>query len=59
MIRNLINSIWNKEKLPQQWKESLLYLFNLSLTELTVLIIEEYHCYELHTKLYPIFFSQG
>jgi hypothetical protein len=22
-IHNLINSIWNKEKLPQQWKESI------------------------------------
>jgi hypothetical protein len=23
--------------------------------KLTVVIIEAYHCYELHTKVYPIF----
>jgi hypothetical protein len=27
--------------------------------ELTVVIIEEYHYYQLHTKLHSIFFSQG
>jgi hypothetical protein len=27
--------------------------------KLTVVIIVGYHCYQLHTKLYPIFFSQN
>jgi hypothetical protein len=27
--------------------------------KLTVVIIVGYHCYQLHTKFYPIFFSQG
>jgi len=27
--------------------------------KLTVVIKEGYHCYQLHTKFYPIFFSQG
>ncbi|PNF19373.1 hypothetical protein B7P43_G06348, partial [Cryptotermes secundus] len=27
--------------------------------KLTVVIIGRYHCYQLYTKLYPIFFSQG
>jgi len=25
--------------------------------ELKVVITEEYHCYQLHTQFYPIFFS--
>jgi hypothetical protein len=43
-IRKLINSIWNKGELPDQW---------------TAVIIMGYHCYQLHTKFYPISFSQG
>jgi hypothetical protein len=27
VIHKLINSIWNKEELPDQWKESIIYLF--------------------------------
>jgi hypothetical protein len=27
-IHKLINSIWNKEKLPQQWKESIIVPIN-------------------------------
>jgi hypothetical protein len=27
--------------------------------KLTVVIIDEYHSYPLHTKFYPVFFSQG
>jgi hypothetical protein len=53
-IHKLIKSIWNKEELPDQWKESIIVL-----TVLTVVIIGGYHCYQLHTKFYPIFFSQG
>jgi hypothetical protein len=26
-IHKLINSIWKKEELPDQWKESLMYVF--------------------------------
>jgi hypothetical protein len=40
----LIDSIWNKEELPDQRK----------LTKLTVIIIVGYHCYQLHTKFYRI-----
>jgi hypothetical protein len=39
-IHKLINSIWNNEKLPDQWKES----------KLTEVIIGGYHCYQLHTN---------
>jgi hypothetical protein len=26
---------------------------------MTAVITEDYHCYQLHTKCYPIFLSQG
>jgi hypothetical protein len=59
-IHKLINSVWNKEELTDQWKESIIILIHKKrVTELTVLIIVGYHCYQLHTKYYRISFSQG
>jgi hypothetical protein len=40
-----IKSTWNKEALPDQWK-------------ISIIVLEAYHCYQLHTKYYPISFSQ-
>jgi hypothetical protein len=37
----------------------LLYQFTRKATKVTVVIIEEYHCYQLNTKCYPISFSPG
>jgi hypothetical protein len=37
----------------------LLYKVTRRVIKLTVVIIEGYHCYQLHTKCYPITFSQG
>jgi len=34
------------------------YLFMKKVIKLTVVIIKEYYCYQLHTKFYPLFFSQ-
>jgi hypothetical protein len=31
-------------------------VFTKQVTKLSVVIAEEYHCYQLHTKFYPIFF---
>jgi hypothetical protein len=50
-IHKLINSIWNKEELPDQ--------FTRRVIKLTVVIIVGYHCYQRRTKFYPIFFSKG
>jgi hypothetical protein len=55
----LIKFIWNKEKLLVQWKEPILYQFTRWVINLTVVIFVGEHSYLLHTKLYPIFFSQG
>jgi hypothetical protein len=44
-IHKLITSIWNKEELPDQWKE---YQFTKRAIKLTVIIIVGYHCYQLH-----------
>jgi hypothetical protein len=53
-----INSVWNKEELIGQWKESIILPGHKKGDE-TIVFIEEYHCYQLHTKSYPISFSQG
>jgi hypothetical protein len=58
-IHNLINSIWSKEELPDSERRLLLYQFSRRVIKLTVVILEAYHCYQLHTKLNPISFSQS
>jgi hypothetical protein len=50
VIHKLINSVWNKEELPDQWKEAILYQFIKIVKKLTVIIIAGYHCYQIHTK---------
>jgi hypothetical protein len=51
-IHDLINSTWNNQDLADQCP------FTRRAIKLTVLIIVGYHCHQLHTKFYPIFFSQ-
>jgi hypothetical protein len=58
-IHKLINSVWNKEELPDQWKESIIVPIHNRVIKLTVIIIVGYHCYQLHTKFYQISSSQG
>jgi hypothetical protein len=50
-IHELINSVWNTEKLPDQ--------FTKRVIKLTVIIILGYHCNQPHTKFYQISSSQG
>jgi hypothetical protein len=56
-IHKLINSVWNMEELPG--RSQLLYQFIKRVIKLTVIIIERYHCYQLHTKFYRISSSHG
>jgi hypothetical protein len=58
-IHKLIKLIWNKEELPHQWKESIVVPIHKRVIKLTVVIVEVYHCCQLHTKFYQIFFSLG
>jgi hypothetical protein len=58
-IYKLMNSVWNKEELPDQWKESISVSVKKRAKKLTVIIIMGYHCYQLHTKLYRVSSSQG
>jgi hypothetical protein len=48
----LINSAWNKEELPNQWKESIIVPIHKRVIKLIVMIIVGYHCYQLHKKSY-------
>jgi hypothetical protein len=50
VILKLINSVLNKEELPDQWNSLLLYQFTKRVTELAVIITVGYHYYQLHTK---------
>jgi hypothetical protein len=58
-IHRLICSMWNKEELPQQWKESILYQFIKRVIRLIVIIIKESPSYQLPTKFYLTFFWPG
>jgi hypothetical protein len=55
-IHMLIKSIWNKEELPDQWKESIIVPVHKK-GDRTVVVVMGCHCYQLRTKLYPRFFS--
>jgi hypothetical protein len=52
VIHKLIKSVWNKEELPDQWKEFIIIPVHKKCDKLTVIIIVGYHCYQLHTKYY-------
>jgi hypothetical protein len=52
-ISKLLNSIWNKEELPEEWKGRSLYLFIRTIKQIVV-IIESYHFCQLHKNFYPI-----
>jgi hypothetical protein len=54
-IHKLIKLIWNKEELPQQWKESIVVPIHKRMKKMTVVITEGYHCCQLHTKFYQTF----
>jgi len=49
-IHELIISIWNKEELPEEWKESIILLIYKKGNKQNVVIIEAYYFCQLHTK---------
>jgi len=55
-IHRLICSIWNKEELPQQWKEFIVVQIRKRVIRLIAIIIEESPSYQLPTKFYSTFF---
>jgi hypothetical protein len=57
-IYKFINSIWNKEELPHQWKKPII-VPTYKMGDKIVVIIEADHCYQLHTKYYKTYFIQG
>jgi hypothetical protein len=59
VIHKLITPIWNKEEMPDKWKESIIVPIHNTGEKLTVIIIVGYHCYQLHTKCYQIPFFHG
>jgi hypothetical protein len=46
-VQKLVNSIWNKEELPDNWKESVIVLIQKRGLKLTIMIIVGYHCFQL------------
>jgi hypothetical protein len=58
-IHELITSIWNTEKLPDQWKESIIIPVHKKGDKTDCGNIGGYHYYQFRTKFYRIFFSQG
>jgi hypothetical protein len=58
-IHKLIISIWNKEELPEQLKESIIMPIYKKRDKTNCIIKEAYHFCQLHTKFYPTFFCQG
>jgi len=55
----LIISIWKKEKLPEEWKESIIIPIHKKGDKTDCINIEAYHFCQPLTKLYPISCSQG
>jgi hypothetical protein len=57
-IHKLINSIWNKEELPEQWKETIIVPIYKRRVKTDCSIKACQFC-QIHTKFYPASFCQG
>ena len=58
-IQKLINSVWNKKKLTQRWKESNIVPIYKKVIKQTVVIMGAYHFCHPHVKFYPPSCCQG
>ena len=52
-IHKLINSVWNKEDLSEEWKEWVFLPFYKKSSKTDVVIIVEYYVGQLFMKFYP------
>jgi hypothetical protein len=52
-IHKLIIAVWNKEELPEEWKESIIVPIHKKGIKQIVITIGAYHFCQLHTKFYP------
>jgi hypothetical protein len=50
-VHKLINSVEIRKNCQGNGRNLLLYVFVRRVIKLTAVIIEEYHCYQLHTKV--------
>jgi hypothetical protein len=58
VIHKLNNSTWNKEELPDHWRETIRVYFHKKRIKMIAVIIAGYQGYKLNTKFYPITFFQ-
>ena len=58
-IHKLIVSIWNKEELSEEWKESIIVPIHKKGVKQTVITIGACHFCQLHIKCCPTSLSQG
>jgi hypothetical protein len=58
-IHKLIKCIWNNEEFPDQLKESIFVPVHEKEDKTDCSNYRGYHCYQFHTKFYPILSSQG
>jgi hypothetical protein len=55
-IHQFPNSVWDKEKLPDQWRETIILPVYKKSNKIDCIV--GYHCYQFHRQFYLISFSQ-
>jgi len=58
-IHKIIYSVWNKEGLPEKWKESVIVPIYKKGKKRIVAIIKAYHFSQINTRFYPTSCCQG
>jgi hypothetical protein len=58
-LKNVLLAFQIRKNCQASAQNLLMYMFINGTMKMAAVIIKEYQCYQLHTKLYLIFFSQG